>query len=216
VPRSALAPQKAHQGHSVAAVRRGKVSRAPSIRQTPPRISKLVSHATLPVIFDPRTRLAHVVLAFLTLVAPAHAETRGLFRIERSTNRNVVEYDLRLSRDGAPHPTAPVSVYWILLEDGGRREGLTFFERKFAYGVDVSAVADGLVLHLAAVPDRAVRVRRRGQRWEAQTIIGGKLATLRKIWVECDGGLFGPTVRFVELTGIDVETGQLRSEKLEG
>lgn len=175
-----------------------------------------MSHVTLPVIREPRTRLAHVVLAFLTLVAPVHAETRGLFRIERSTNRNVVEYDLRLSQEGLPHPTDPVSVYWILLEDGGRREGLTFFERKFAYGVDVSAVPDGLVLHLAAVPDRAVYVRRRGQRWEAQTVIGGRLATLKKIWVEADGGLFGPSVRFVEITGVDAQTGRVRSERIKG
>ncbi|HVW29707.1 MAG TPA: DUF4833 domain-containing protein [Polyangiaceae bacterium] len=174
-----------------------------------------MNSVTLPVLLDPRrTRMAQAVLAFLALVAPAEAQTRGLFRIERSTNRNVVEYDLRLSRDGAPDPKDPVSVYWIMLEEGGRREGLTFFERQFAYGVDVSAGRDGLVLHVAALRDRPIHVRRRGERWEAQTMIAGHLATLRRIWVQADGGVLGPGVKFVEVTGLDVESGRVRTERI--
>lgn len=174
-----------------------------------------MSYVTLPVFMDPhRGRMARVVLAFLALVVPAEAETRGLFRIERSTNRNVVEYDLRLSSDGAPDRKAPVSVYWIMLEEGGRREGLTFFERQFAYGVDVASGHDGLTLHLAALRDRAVHVRRRAERWEAQTTIGGRLSTLRRIWVQCEPGVLGPTVRFVEVTGVDVESGRVRTERI--
>ena len=158
--------------------------------------------------------MAQAVLAFLALVAPAEAQTRGLFRIERSTNRNVVEYDLRLSRDGAPDPKDPVSVYWIMLEEGGRLEGLTFFERQFAYGVDVTPGRDGLTLHLAALRDRSVHVRRRGERWEAQTMIAGHLAALRRIWVQSESGVLGPNVKFVEVTGIDVESGRVRSERI--
>ena len=170
---------------------------------------------TVPVLLDVRrTKMAQAVLAFLALVAPAEAQTRGLFRIERSTNRNVVEYDLRLSNEGVPEAKEPVSVYWILLEQGGRREGLTFFERQFAYGVDVKPGRDGLTIHVAALPDRAIHVRRHGTHWEAQTMIGGRLSALRRIWVQADGGLLGPTVQFVEITGADVETGGTRTERI--
>jgi len=195
--------------------RRENVSRAPRARQTEVSDSSSVNSVTLPLLLDPRrARMAQVVLAFLSLVAPAEAQTRGLFRIERSTNRNVVEYDLRLSRDGTPDPKDPVSVYWIMLEEGGRREGLTFFERQFAYGVDVTPGRDGLMLHLAALRDRAVVVRRRGERWEAQTTIAGHLSTLRRIWVQADNALFGPVVKFVEVTGVDVESGLARTERI--
>jgi hypothetical protein len=178
--------------------------------------TRSVNAVTLPVLLDPRrTRMAQAVLAFLALVAPADAQTRGLFRIERSTNRNVVEYDLRLSREGVPDSKDPVSVYWIMLEEGGRREGLTFFERQFAYGVDVTPGHDGLILHLAALRDRPIVVRRRAERWEAQTMIAGRLATLRRIWVQAEGGVLGPTVKFVDVTGVDVESGRVRTERIQ-
>ncbi len=174
-----------------------------------------MSYVASPMVIDPRRgRMAFALFAFLSLAAPAGAETRGLFRIERSTNRNVVEYDLRVSKDGAPDPRAPVSTYWLLLEEDGRREGLTFFERQFAYGVDVEPARDGLTLRLAALRDRAIHVRRRGNRWEAQTFVGGHLCTLRRIWVQAEPGMLGPTVRYVDVTGVDVESGLVRTERV--
>jgi hypothetical protein len=102
-----------------------------------------------------------------------------------------------------------------MLEEGGRREGLTFFERQFAYGVDVTRGRDGLVLRLAALRDRTIFVRRRAERWEAQTVIAGRHSTLRRIWVQAEGGVLGPSVKFVEITGVDVESGRIRTERVQ-
>jgi hypothetical protein len=178
-----------------------------------------VSPATFPSIFDrsrvlPSALMLPAVLSVLALVAPARGENRGLFRIERSTNRNVVQYDIRLAHDGTPDSRDPVSAYWIMLAEDGHREGLTFFEQQLAYGLDVAKAPDGLTLHLKAIQKRPVHVRRRGQRWEAQTTIGGRAAALRRVWVQCDPGLLGPVVRFVDVTGTDLETGRPLAERI--
>jgi hypothetical protein len=178
-----------------------------------------VAPAIFPSIFDrnrvlPPALMLPAVLSVLALVSPAHADNHGLFRIERSTNKNVVQYDLRLSNAGVPLEHDPVAAYWIMLAEDGHREGLTFFEQTLAYGLDVARAADGFTLHLKAIEKRPVHVRRRSQSWEAQTTIAGRPASLRRVWVQCDSGFLGPTVRFVELSGIDVQTGRRLVERI--
>jgi hypothetical protein len=178
-----------------------------------------VSPATFPSIFDrsrvlPSALMLPAVLSVLALVTPAGADNRGLFRIERSTNKNVVQYDIRLTAEGTPDTRDPVAAYWIMLAEDGHREGLTFFEQQLAYGLDVARAPDGLTLHLKAVKKRPVHIRRRGPRWEAQTTIAGRPAALRRVWVQCDGGLLGPVVHFVDLSGTDLETGRPLVERI--
>src|SRR4030043_353480 len=68
----------------------------------------------------------------------------SLFIIERSKNANVVHYDARLTADGKLDPKEPVIAYWILLAEDGRRKGLSWIEKKMAYGFTIK-------------PDRSVK-----------------------------------------------------------
>ena len=69
-------------------------------------------------------------LALLAASAAAQITTSPLFIIERSKNANVVHYDARLTADGKLDPKEPVIAYWVLLAGNGRREKLSWIEKK--------------------------------------------------------------------------------------
>ena len=77
------------------------------------------------------------VLALLIVPAEAQIKTSPLFIIERSKNANVVHYDARLTADGKLDPKDPVIAYWVLSAEDGRREELSWIEKKKAYGFDI-------------------------------------------------------------------------------
>jgi hypothetical protein len=88
---------------------------------------------------SPIGRLA-LLLPALWLLVPASAEAqehRELFVVGRSTNRNVLKYSIKLAQPGQPDAERPVSAYWVMHEAGGRRESLTWFEQRFAYGWEI-------------------------------------------------------------------------------
>jgi hypothetical protein len=142
------------------------------------------------------------------------APDRELFRIERSTNRNVVQYEMHVLADGRVDAAEPVRAYWRLLAQDGRREDLTWLERQVAYGFTVTPESGEFVLRLSALTKRAARLRRADGRWRAWVNVSGRLTILRTVWVQVDGGLLGPHVRWIELRGEDARTGEARVERI--
>ena len=65
-------------------------------------------------------------------------ETRPLFTIERSKNANIVQYDVQVTAAGALYAKEPVIAYWVRLAKDGRTEGLSFAQRRWAYGFKAS------------------------------------------------------------------------------
>ncbi|MFB3077782.1 MAG: DUF4833 domain-containing protein [Lysobacterales bacterium] len=65
---------------------------------------------------------------------PGAIEQQHLFKIERSKNANIVQYDARVLPDGKLDPDKPVVGYWIRLAEDGRKMKLRFLEKRFAYG----------------------------------------------------------------------------------
>ncbi|MBI9065580.1 MAG: DUF4833 domain-containing protein, partial [Marinilabiliaceae bacterium] len=66
---------------------------------------------------------------------PAH-----LFYIQRSLNENTVIYEANFDDQGLLNKAHPIKVYWILYEEEGAVEELSYLERKFAYGVSHQTV----------------------------------------------------------------------------
>jgi hypothetical protein len=135
-----------------------------------------------------------------------------LFRVTRSTNANVVAYELRRTPSGAVDEGDPVHPVWIMLAEDGRREELSGLERALAYGVEV-VPATGLQVVLRARPDLPIRIEGTSGCPAARTRIAGREATLRVVAVEVRGGLL-PAVEHVDLHGIDAETGAGIRERL--
>jgi len=147
---------------------------------------------------------------------PAQAEgLTSLFQIERSKNTNEIHYAAQVGKDGALDAKEPVSAFWVMKAEDGRREGLTFMERKMAYGVDATARGAEWDLKLAAAPERAIKLINVGGRWRAQTLISGKSAYLQKIFIKTKEGGVMPTVISIDLYGEDATSGKAIQEHVD-
>ena len=143
--------------------------------------------------------------AAVSLLAPGLLATtsRELFTLARSKNANVVKYAVRIDPDGRLNAASPVEAYWLMLAENGRREELTWTERKLAYGFSISEqTSQGLVLRLGACSTRELHVRSVAGVFRAELSIGGQRASLQRIFVRTEEGLLLPSVRYVELSGL--------------
>ena len=135
-----------------------------------------------------------------------------LFQIERSKNTNEIHYAAKVSKDGTLDAKEPVAVFWVMKAEDGRREGLTFMERKMAYGVDATARGAEFDVKLAAAPERAIKLISVGGRWRAQTLLNGKSAYLSRIFITTKEGGMMPTVVSIDLYGEDAASGKTIQE----
>ena len=137
-----------------------------------------------------------------TLAAAAATPAENLFYIARSTNANIVRYDVRRKPDGRLDLHNPVDAYWLMNAQNGHREELTFLERHFAYGFSATGVnPSGFSLRLTAFKQREVHVELHNGRYRPRVFIASVQATLHRIYVKTDGGGALPHVQYVELRG---------------
>ena len=145
----------------------------------------------------------------------ARKKTQSLFIIERSKNANVVHYDARLTSDGKLDPKEPVSAYWIMRAEDGRREELNWMENEKGYGFDIKPdpSVNGYKMTLMAAPQQQIIVKKAGDAIRAEVAINGRPAVLEKIYINASDGLTGPKVHYIILYGKDLKTGKKRSQK---
>lgn len=162
-----------------------------------------------------RAMLGGAVTLMLAPRAALAARTyRPIFRIERSKNANIVQYDAVLAAEDKLDPRGPVIAYWVMLAKDGRRESLTSLDQR-AYGFKMVPEKDGSwLLYLNATRDRCIRVVFWQGRWVGQVVIGGRSAVLSKIFVSSDESAFIPRVKWVDLFGVDMVTGKPLTERL--
>lgn len=165
-----------------------------------------------------RTAAAFGLVALAAAPASAEGPERSerLFTLMRSTNANVLNYDAWVKPDGNLHPKQPIVAYWLMKAGDGHREDLTWTEKKFAYGFDVTpSEKDGTyVLTLIAYKDRPLRVGKVDGKWRALTIINGKKAYLDKLFIQVEEGGISPNVKYVELFGKDAASGAAVQERV--
>jgi hypothetical protein len=158
-----------------------------------------------------------IYLAIFLAAAPGPACAPELFRIGRSTNANEVVYTARTGADGALDPEDPIEADWHMLAEDGHREGLSFIEKLMAYGfsVDPAESGEGFTVILKARKDRPVRVTLRAGCPAALVTIAGRLALLRRIFVQAEsGGGLIPSVAWADLEGTDPVTGSPVTERV--
>src|SRR5512139_949921 len=78
--------------------------------------------------------LGVLVIGWSSVVLAECPQAYPLFKIERSKNRHIVQYDICVSANGDVSDPEPVKAYWIL-EDGKRRD-LNFIQVTLAYGIE--------------------------------------------------------------------------------
>jgi hypothetical protein len=156
------------------------------------------------------------VLALLAAPTAAQIKTQPLFIIERSKNANVVHYDARLTAEGKLDSKEPVIAYWVLLAEDGRREKLSWIEKKKAYGFKITPdpSVKGYKMTLVAAPQKEITVKKEGDAVRAEGVIDGQPAVLEKLYIKASDGLTGPKVEYIELYGKDLKTGAKRYQKI--
>ncbi|MBO7118854.1 MAG: DUF4833 domain-containing protein [Bacteroidaceae bacterium] len=135
-----------------------------------------------------------------------------IFVFERNTNTNYVCYDINL-KDGKLNQKEPLKTYWVLGHET-RIEGLTFLDRKMAFGVKVvKATDDEAVVHLTAYKGLNIRLCKRGGKWVGIVKIGGHEIILQKMFAQMKPPV-NARCEYVEVIGTDLKTGEKRTERI--
>ena len=143
-----------------------------------------------------------------TPFADSWNETDHLFRIERSINKNVVQFDVRLMEHSNLPDLSPVIVYWVL--ENGKQEELTLIQQKYAYGIHSQEKLDKnkFRIFLVALKDREIIIERIGDSYGAVCSVNGKRSILEKAYVKSKESWTGfPQVSHIDLFGRIMETG---------
>lgn len=147
---------------------------------------------------------------------PPMAASRQLFSLQLSRNSNTVMYDANIGVNQKLNPEKPIDVYWIRHEEQGQRESLSKIQWKLAYGyTHTKTSADTYSVKINAFQDRAFHVEYNEGKAMALATIGGKKASLQKIFVQLDPNSFLiPKVQYVELFGTELQTNKPVYERI--
>jgi hypothetical protein len=153
--------------------------------------------------------LLSIILGFASWSAFAvcQGEAVHLFFIERSKNKNVVQYDICLTKNNDPLDSSPVTAYWILQD--GQREKLNRVEKEHAYGIasQEEIAKDKFRVRLVASKSREIIVEKIGGSFKAVLSIDGKESILEKVYVQAKEELLvEPKVLYIDLFGRAIDT----------
>jgi len=149
------------------------------------------------------------------ICATARDKDGHLFFIERSKNKNLVQYDIHLAENRDLHDSKPVNAYWIL--ENGRREELNSIEKKYAYGIvrQERLGEDKFKIILAAFKNLEIIVQRINDSFKAVISINGRESILQKIYIKSEETRVGlPRVLYVDIFGRIKETGRPIKERV--
>lgn len=142
-------------------------------------------------------------------------KTDRLFRIERSINKNFVQFDVRLMENSNLPDSSPVIVYWVL--ENSQQEELTLIQQKYAYGIysQEKLEKNKFRILLAAFKDREIIIEKIGGSYRAVISVNGKKSILDKVYVKSKESWTGfPQVFHIDLFGRIKETGLPVEERI--
>ena len=143
-------------------------------------------------------------------------ERHPLFKIERSKNANIVQYDAQIRPDGTLDKKKPVIVYWVRLAEQGQTKKLSWIQRVFAYGFKARAdpQSDTVTLEMKAEIGQPIKVQRVNGVYRATLTVDERLMLLEKIFVHAKDNGISTKVKYIELFGSDAESGESMRERL--
>jgi phosphatidylglycerophosphate synthase len=149
-------------------------------------------------------------------VPPTNANS--LFYLQRTPNTNTIICELNLT-NGRLDQDEPVKVLWIRYTEQHQRQELTWIQRHFAYGLRERDLGNG-VYELRFVSYRKIPMYLMrspvDNRHHVYVTIQGRQAILNRVYIRIDpGGTFwSPNVKYLELKGVDVQTGAALIERI--
>jgi hypothetical protein len=157
-----------------------------------------------------------------TYPVPAYTD-KLLFYLQRSKDKNTIMYELNTLPDGTPNMEEPIHAYWYHYDDGGIITELTYIQKKLAFGINAE-ITDRLkgnfALTVVSYKSRTLFLQKRlinnVYKYRVFMVINGKISMLQSVFVNVvDNFLYYPTVKNVELYGIDAKTGGKVFERID-
>ena len=149
------------------------------------------------------------------VVFAACPQTYPLFKIERSKNKNIVQYDICVSENGDAPDSKPVRAYWILVN--GQKEDLNAIQKRLAYGITSQEKLgeNKYRIIVVALKDRKILIEKSAEGYRATALISGKESILEKVYVKSEERMLGlPKVHYVDLFGRAVQTDASVKERI--
>lgn len=138
--------------------------------------------------------------------------SKQLFYLQRTANTNTIICELNYNKNGELDEDDPVHVFWIRYPEGGHKKELSYIQRVFAYGIKSQMLAkDSYKLHFVSYKKRPLYLMRspKDNQYRVYTTINNQQAILNRIFIKVDGGTFwSPNVVYMEMKGIDEQTGK--------
>ena len=162
------------------------------------------------------TLLALTLLCMPLLAREEALTSQPLFHIERSKNANIVQYDVQVAGDGKLYKKEPVVGYWIRLNEQGQKQSLNWFQRTFAFGfkTKLDKSRESAELNMKADVGQVIKIVRQGDIYRATVTIDGAPSYFEKMYIDATRHGLSLDVRYVELFGEDMKTGEARYEKI--
>jgi hypothetical protein len=152
---------------------------------------------------------------FSSTFALSSGKKAHLFFIERSKNKHLVQYDVRLTENDDILDSDPISVYWVL--KNGMERDLNLIQRTFAYGIDSyeRLEKNRFRVVIVAFKDREVIVEKREGSFQAIVAINGEPSVLERVYVESRERWIGlPEILYIDLFGRTKGTGVPINERI--
>jgi len=141
-----------------------------------------------------------------------------LFYLQRDPNTNTIIYELNVGKSGDPDEQQPVLAYWIRYGEDGKKQELSYIQRKFAYGIQSRQLGkDHYELRFVSHKKLPLYLQRSGpdKKFHIYATVNDKRVQIERIFVRIVGGSFWlPNVRYVEITGFNAETNDPVTERI--
>ncbi|KUJ62469.1 CDP-alcohol phosphatidyltransferase [Flavobacteriaceae bacterium CRH] len=141
-----------------------------------------------------------------------------LFYIQRDPNTNTAIYAINYQENGKINKSNPVKAYWIRYAEKGEKKDFSYIQRKFAYGIESKTLNnEEFELQFVSYKKLSLILKKidSDQKYHVFVNVNQKIIQVEKIFVRIEGGSFWlPNVKYVEVTGIDVSSNKIITERM--
>jgi len=147
-----------------------------------------------------------------------HGIQNQLFYLQRTHNINTIICALNAMKNGRPDPENPVHVFWIRYTEHSQPAELSFIQRVFAYGIKTKPLSgDKYELRFVSYKKFPMYLMKSSSdnNYHVYAHIGQKQAIVNRIFIKINGGSFwSPNVEYIQVDGIDPDSGRELTEKM--
>jgi len=133
-----------------------------------------------------------------------------LFFADRSLNSNQVVYEANFDSLGQLCVDEPIKYYWLLYEEEGQREELSYMENEMAYGLEFHKKSS-CEFQVKLKADKSMKIiLKQTAPFHAQIYVhfDSGIINLKQIYIKAKKSLLIPKVEYLQFIGIDPENQQ--------